>query len=95
MNASLYLEIHLLFGGSQFDDSDGVLGESYLELLLDGAVVLGVGYYGFGIAHAVTVATESSKRSGTSTCKSLGLRLSACVGVLVTPGSLPWCHVMR
>ena len=51
---------------------------------MDGSVVLGVGHYGFGIAHAVTVATESSEGSGTSALQLLSLRLCTCKGVLVT-----------
>ena len=44
-----------------------------MELLLDGAVVFGVGYYGFGVAYAVTVAAESSERAGTAALQLLSL----------------------
>ena len=65
-------------GGSELDYADGVFGEGNGELVLDGAVVLGVGYYSFSVAHAVTVAAESSERAWTASGNSLGLVKTAC-----------------
>ena len=55
-----------------------------MELLFDGAVVFGVGYYGFGVAYSVTVASESSEGAGTASLQLLCLGLCSGKAVQVS-----------
>ena len=56
----------LLFYRRKLDYSNRILGHCQRELLLNNAQILGVGYHGFSVAYAVTVASESSKWAWTA-----------------------------
>ena len=74
----------LLLCRCQLYYSNRVLGHSQRELLLNSAQILGVGYHGFSVAYAVTVASESSKWAWTAALQLLSLGLGAGKAVQVS-----------